>query len=491
MAGDIGRSAVAQQPPGSPDDLGPPTVTASTPQPAEDEYRIAYQFYAAERPDYARALDAARRAAQAGNLSAAYLLGVMYQKGAGVDANLAEARKWFEHAGSGGDRDALFNLGLVASAQHDAGAAASSFRTAAEKGLARAQAAYGQALDSGQGAERDEKEALKWYRMAAEGGDAVGAYQYGAVLLRGGEGVEKDPAEAARWFQSAAGQNVGVAQLMLGLLYAEGTGVDKDPNAAAGWFKKSSDADVPEGMYQYALAMSRGLGTAKNAPEAFKLYRRLAEWAHPGAMQGLAALYFGGDGTAPNMQLAYYWAARSLKYYPANDPRRATAAELKGTIEKNLSMGEKINLDVRGATFKPKPAPPALAPFALLPPPAPVLRTPAPRLETVRTVPSSFPSDGSPGLGGSGAPSFRSGSILPRRGADEGGVAPLDPTTIPVTVTGTPSAADFPTNNEAGVAPLDPSTIPVTATGTPSAADFPTNEEAGVAPLDPPMQQAR
>jgi hypothetical protein len=134
-------------------------------------------------------------------------------------------------------------------------------------------------------------------------------------------------------------------------------------------------------------------------------------------MQGLAALYFSGEGTPPNPSLAYYWAALSVKHYPANDPRRASAAELKATIEKNLSMGEKINLDVRGATFKPKPAPPMLAPFALLPPPAPVLRGPPP--------------------------------------------APLSPSDIPVTASGTASFSTFPTNDEAGVTPLEPSNLPV------------------------------
>lgn len=461
VAGGIGRPAMAQQPPGPSNNPGTPPAAAPAPQPAEDEYRVAYQLYAAERPDYARALDAARRATQAGNLSAAFLLGVMYEKGAGVEANVAEARKWFERAASGGERAALFNLGMVALEQHDAGAAAAVFRTAAEKGLAPAQAAYGRLLDSGQGVDRDEKEALKWYRMAAEGGDVVGAYQYGSALLRGAEGTEKDPAEAARWFQSAAGQNVGVAQLALGLLYADGNGVAKDQNAAADWFKKASDAGVPEGMYQYAVAINRGLGTAKNAPEAFKIYRRLADWAHPGAMQGLAALYFSGEGTAPNTQLAYYWAALSLKYYPANDPHRPAAAELKTTIEKNLSMGEKINLDVRGATFKPKPAPPLLAPFALLPPPAPVSRGPAPRNETVRAAPSAPSSGGSSGAVGSFGPPLGAGATLPRRGSDEAGVAPLDPNAVPVTTTGTPRAADFPTNDEAGVAPLDPSNMPV------------------------------
>jgi TPR repeat protein len=433
-----------------------PVVAATSA--GDAEYRAAYAAYSASRPDTARALDSARRAARAGNLSAAFLLGVMYEAGSGVDRNLAEARKWFETAAATGDRAALFNLGAVALRQHDAGAAAAAFRAAAEKGLAGAQVAYGQSLETGEGTERNESEALKWYRLAAEGGDALGAYLYGAALARGLGGTEKNAAEAARWFQVAAGQSIGPAQVALGLLYAGGDGVAKDEVAAAAWFKKSADAGVPEGMYQYAVALLRGLGATKNSPEAIKLFRRLVEWGHPGAMQALAAAYFSGDGTAADPRAAYFWAAMALKHLPDGDLGREHIAQLKAVIEKNISAGERVNLDVRTATYKMKPAPPLLALPSLLPPPAP--GAPASRGDTVRGAePRAAPSR--PGPGDSSLSRSGAGLGLMRSGADEAGVVPLDPSTLTASPTGGGPAVGSQGADEAGVAPLDPSRLPV------------------------------
>lgn len=213
---------------------------------ADAAYRAAYEAYAGgSRPDYARAFDLAKRSAQGGSARGAFLLGMLYEAGQGTDRSLSEARKWFEAAAALGDRAALFNLGVVESRQHDNGAAAVAFKSAAEKGLASAQAAYGQSLETGQGVERDEKEAVTWYRLSAEGGDAVGAFLYGSALLRGIGGLEKNPTEATRWFQSAAGQDIGAAQLALGLAYTEGTGLAKDPVAAAGWFRRPPRMKFP------------------------------------------------------------------------------------------------------------------------------------------------------------------------------------------------------------------------------------------------------
>jgi TPR repeat protein len=380
----------------------------------------------------------------------------MYEAGAGVDRSLAEARKWFETAAATGDRAALFNLGAVALRQHDAGAAAAAFRAAAEKGLARAQAAYGQSLETGEGTERNESEALKWYRMAAEGGDAMGAYLYGVALTRGMGGTEKNAAEAARWYQVAAGQSVGQAQLALGLLHAEGNGVAKDEVVAAGWFKKSADAGVPEGRYQYAVALLRGLGVAKNSPEAIKLLRQLVEWGHPGAMQALAAIYFSGDGTAADPRSAYFWAAMALKHLPDGDPGREPTARLKAVIEKNISAGERVNLDVRTATYKMKPAPPLLTLPGLLPPPAPA--APVSGGETVRGAePRAAPAGSGPMDNSPSRP--RTGTLMTRSAADEAGVAPLDPNAVPVSPTDGGPVVGSQGADEAGVAPLDASRL--------------------------------
>ena len=56
-----------------------------------------------------------------------------------------------------------------------------------------------------------------------------------------GKGVAKDEAEAARWFRKAADQSIVDAQAELGWMYLYGRGVDKNDEAAAQWYRKAAE----------------------------------------------------------------------------------------------------------------------------------------------------------------------------------------------------------------------------------------------------------
>ena len=58
---------------------------------------------------------------------------------------------------------------------------------------------------AGDGVTPDEKEAVYWYRKAAEQGSVAGEVAL-AVRYLAGVGVEKDPAEAVFWLERAAEQ---------------------------------------------------------------------------------------------------------------------------------------------------------------------------------------------------------------------------------------------------------------------------------------------
>jgi hypothetical protein len=63
------------------------------------------------------------------------------------------------------------------------------------------------------GAAKDEREAVKWFRLAADQGHADGQFSLG-VCHRDGTGVEKDDREAVKWFRLAADQG-HAGQLLL------------------------------------------------------------------------------------------------------------------------------------------------------------------------------------------------------------------------------------------------------------------------------------
>ena len=56
-----------------------------------------------------------------------------------------------------------------------------------------------------------------------------------------GRGVAKDYAEAVRWYRKAAEQGNANAQYNLGLMYEEGLGVAKDGAEAMRWFRKAAE----------------------------------------------------------------------------------------------------------------------------------------------------------------------------------------------------------------------------------------------------------
>jgi TPR repeat protein len=65
------------------------------------------------RGDYAPAIRLFRPLAQAGNVKAQHLLGVMYHRGQGVARNTVRAMAWFSVAAKHGDREAQATLSEV------------------------------------------------------------------------------------------------------------------------------------------------------------------------------------------------------------------------------------------------------------------------------------------------------------------------------------------------------------------------------------------
>ena len=55
------------------------------------------------------------------------------------------------------------------------------------------------------------------------------------------EGVKQDFAEAAKWYRKAAEQGDAAAQYNLGIMYEEGTGVKQDFAEAAKWYRKAAE----------------------------------------------------------------------------------------------------------------------------------------------------------------------------------------------------------------------------------------------------------
>ncbi len=129
-----------------------------------------------------------RRAADGGFTLAQYRLAKLYERGAGVEANLDLARQWTERAAVAGNPLAMHDLGVF---------------------LAR-----------GEGVPVDEAAAFRWFRQAAELGVADSQYNLG-ILYQRGRGVSADASEALFWFLLAARQGDEAAAARAAALEAD------------------------------------------------------------------------------------------------------------------------------------------------------------------------------------------------------------------------------------------------------------------------------
>jgi uncharacterized caspase-like protein len=156
------------------------------------------------------------KASALGSSIAAYMLGVGYLQGIGVDKDETMARSWLKRAVELGNTHAMAALGLLYSLEPS---------------------------------KADDAEALELFQQAAEE-DPIAMNGLG-VFYEKGRQVPLDYALARGWYEKAAARGNGTAMRNLGALYQRGLGVRKDKVAAKKWYDLAASAekapDLPSG----------------------------------------------------------------------------------------------------------------------------------------------------------------------------------------------------------------------------------------------------
>src|ERR1700686_2875709 len=101
--------------------------------------------------------------------------------------------------------DRTLSIGWQAYERGDYVTAAKEFLPLAERGNVIAQYNLGVMYHDGLGVPLDDKESVRWSRLAAEQGSANGQFNL-SVMYATGKGVDQDDKEAARWLRLAAVQ---------------------------------------------------------------------------------------------------------------------------------------------------------------------------------------------------------------------------------------------------------------------------------------------
>lgn len=146
----------------------------------------------------------------------------------------------------------------------------------AHQGDPPAQYLLGDMYARGRGVPEDHREAVRWWRRAAEQGqsgaqDWLGTL-YDLAYMSGGDmavlgSLPQDKAEGAKWYRRAAEQGHASAQNSLGTKYEEGEWVPRDYVEAAKWYRRAAE----QGDYFGQSNLGRSYLDGRGVPQDFVL----------------------------------------------------------------------------------------------------------------------------------------------------------------------------------------------------------------------------
>jgi TPR repeat protein/sugar phosphate isomerase/epimerase len=135
----------------------------------------------------------------------------------------------------------------------------------------------------------DDTQAVRWYRKAAEQGDAAAQNGLGFMYENGRGGLTKSDVEAVRWYRKAAEQGFAHGQANLGVMYEYGRGgLAKSDVEAVRWYRKAAEQGDAQGQAYLAEMYEHGRGSlAQNDAEAVRLYTLAARQGNAYAQKRL------------------------------------------------------------------------------------------------------------------------------------------------------------------------------------------------------------
>ena len=123
--------------------------------------------------------------------------------------------------------------------------------------------------------------AFQEWRSLSEQGDPAAQYQLGRLYAEG-EGTERDQAQALHWFRRSAERDYPLAQYVLGVAYQEGLGVAPDYILAQFWFNLATDRLDVEGqegeLSEDAMMRRDAVSGRLNAAQMAEARRLTRDW---------------------------------------------------------------------------------------------------------------------------------------------------------------------------------------------------------------------
>ncbi len=323
-----------------------------------------------------RGLRFCRKAAEAGDMAAATVLGLGMLRGR-LAGDTATATTWISRAAWAGYPEAMYVMALLHLAGEGvAGNPIEAFRwskKAAAAGVPEAKGLLAALSEEELPSAANLVKAMDFYRQAAEAGDAEAGFALGSLLSKGLAGPP-DFAEARKWYAKAAEAGDGRAQFNLGLMYLTGKGGPVDATEALRFMRAAAVQGDPHARCNVASMVLTGRGTAPDPREAFRWYLLAANQGFAQAQAMLAGFFYEGRVVPRDFESALFWLSLASAN-PGNDPLLGRAAKAKRILEKQLTPDQLARVSDRLAAFKPAKFDPkaektTLAAIKFLPPSA-------------------------------------------------------------------------------------------------------------------------
>lgn len=245
-----------------------------------------------------------------------------------------------------------------------------------EGGMAEAEYDLGFCYEKGIGLDKDEKQAAKYYQLAADQKNLIAITTLGSCYFHGkgvienrvtaaeywklaaqkefapaqrniglcyqwGWGVSKNEQESLKYLKAAAEQGLASAQNNLGEWYFVGRGTPKSTEWAVHWFKLAKEQGELEAFYNLGLCYKNGTGVPKNEKDAVPCFRQAADCGYVGAQLLLGICYQFGKGVSEDHK-------KAVKYYQLAAAQGNVAAQRRLGI--CYEFGSGVSKDLKEAT---------------------------------------------------------------------------------------------------------------------------------------------
>ena len=186
------------------------------------------------------------------------------------------------------------------------------FKLAAKQGHPNAQAMLGDMYFNGHGTRKSYKEALKWYHLASQIGEAISNHNLG-FMYETGLGVDRDNETAFEFYTIAAKQGIARSQNRLGAAHETGKVLSQDYKLTIKWYRLAANQGDAMGQNNLGVMYDQGLGVRKSLKKAFELYQLSAKQDYSPAQRHLGMMYQYGEGIPKSSEKAIEWYRRAAK----------------------------------------------------------------------------------------------------------------------------------------------------------------------------------